>query len=114
MPAIQPPPIISPSPMSMDTTTNSGCEKREANNNWSMVKPEKAAPFTGTTLRTTGPAPGGLSAVNSVEVVQRMVRRVVRKLSSDPGVVGTKNGPSGDTFDQPPGRVELGVSFPII
>ena len=25
--------------------------------NWSRVKPEKAAPVTGTTLRTTGPVP---------------------------------------------------------
>ena len=37
--------------------TSSGCEKREAHNKWSMVKPEKAAPVTGTTLRTTVPAP---------------------------------------------------------
>ena len=36
---------------------NSGCGKREAHTNRSMVKPEKAAPVTGTTLRTTGPVP---------------------------------------------------------
>ena len=35
-----------------------GVEKeREANISWSMVKPEKAAPVTQTTLRTTGPVP---------------------------------------------------------
>ena len=37
--------------------TNSGCGKREARNNWSMAIPEKAAPVTGTALRTTGPMP---------------------------------------------------------
>ena len=37
--------------------TNSGRGKREAHNSWSMVKPEKTAPVTGTTLRTTGPVP---------------------------------------------------------
>ena len=30
------------------------CGKREAHINWSMVIPKKAAPVTGTTLRTTG------------------------------------------------------------
>ena len=30
---------------------------REAQKNWSMVKPEKAAPITGTTLRVTSIAP---------------------------------------------------------
>ena len=37
----------------------SGCGKREAHINWSMVIPEKAAAFvTGITLsRTTGPVP---------------------------------------------------------
>ena len=35
---------------------NSGCGKREAHNSWSMVKPEKTAPVTGTTL-STGPVP---------------------------------------------------------
>ena len=37
--------------------TNSGCGKREAHISWSMVRPAKAAPVTGTTLRTTGPVP---------------------------------------------------------
>ena len=37
--------------------TISECGKREAHINWSMVKAEKKAPVTGTTLRTTGPAP---------------------------------------------------------
>ena len=37
--------------------TNSGCGKTEAYINWSMVISEKAAPVTGTTLRTTGPVP---------------------------------------------------------
>ena len=35
--------------------TNSGCGKRDAHNNWSMMKSENAAPVTGTTVRTTGP-----------------------------------------------------------
>ena len=35
----------------------SGCGEREARINWSMVKPEKTAPVTGTTFRTTGPVP---------------------------------------------------------
>ena len=33
----------------------SGCEKREAHINWSVVTCKMAAPVTGTTLRTTGP-----------------------------------------------------------
>ena len=33
--------------------------EREAHINWSMVIPDKAAPVTGTTLRTTGPVPAG-------------------------------------------------------
>ena len=37
--------------------TNRECGKREAHITWSMVKPEKTAPVTGTTLRTTGPVP---------------------------------------------------------
>ena len=37
--------------------TNSGCGKREAHINWTMVTCKIAAPFTGTTLRTTGPVP---------------------------------------------------------
>ena len=36
---------------------SSGCGKREAHINWSMVIPEKAAPVTRTTLRTAGPVP---------------------------------------------------------
>ena len=36
--------------------TISGCGKREAHINWSMVM-QKAAPVAGTTLRTTGPVP---------------------------------------------------------
>ena len=38
-------------------TTNSGCGKREAHINWSMVKPEKPSPVTRTTLRTSGHVP---------------------------------------------------------
>ena len=37
--------------------TNSGCGKRQAHINWSMVTCKMAAPVTGTTLRTTGPVP---------------------------------------------------------
>ena len=38
--------------------TNSGCGKREAHMNWSMVRPAKAAaPVAGTTLRTVGLVP---------------------------------------------------------
>ena len=37
--------------------TTSGCGKREAHINWSMVTCKMAAPVTGTTLRTTGPVP---------------------------------------------------------
>ena len=37
--------------------TNSGCGKREAHINWSMVTCKMAAPVTGTTLKTTGPMP---------------------------------------------------------
>ena len=37
--------------------TNSGCGKREAHINWSMVTCKMAAPVTGTALRTTGPVP---------------------------------------------------------
>ena len=33
----------------------SGCGKREAHQNWSMMITEKSAPVTGATLRTTGP-----------------------------------------------------------
>ena len=36
---------------------NNGSGKREARIDWSMVIPDKAAPVTGTTLRTTGPVP---------------------------------------------------------
>ena len=36
--------------------TSSGCRRREAQKNWSKVKPEKAAPVvTGTALKTTDP-----------------------------------------------------------
>ena len=38
-------------------TNSGGGEKRNAHNNWCKVKPEKAAPVTETTLRTTGPVP---------------------------------------------------------
>ena len=31
--------------------------------NWSMAKPEEAAPVAGTTLGTTGPVPAEISAV---------------------------------------------------
>ena len=34
--------------------TNGVCGKLEAHINWSIVKPEKAASFTETTLRATG------------------------------------------------------------
>ena len=34
-----------------------GMGKRGAHMNWSMVIPEKVAPFTGTTSRTSGPVP---------------------------------------------------------
>ena len=38
--------------------TSSGCGKREAHKNWSLVmKPEKAEPVSATALRTTGPVP---------------------------------------------------------
>ena len=37
--------------------TISGCGKREVHINWSMVTCKKAAPATGTTLRTTDPVP---------------------------------------------------------
>ena len=47
-------PILSTCPLHI----NSGCGKREAhNNNWPMVGPAKAAPVTGTTLRTTDLVP---------------------------------------------------------
>ena len=36
--------------------TDGGCGKREARINWPIVM-KKAAPVTGTTLRTTGPVP---------------------------------------------------------
>ena len=36
-------------------STKGRCEKREVHKNWSVVKPEKAAPITGTTLGTAGP-----------------------------------------------------------
>ena len=35
----------------------SGCGKREAYTNWSMVTCTMAAPVTGITLRTAGPVP---------------------------------------------------------
>ena len=37
--------------------THSGCRKREAHIDWYIVRTAKAAPVTGTTLRTTGPVP---------------------------------------------------------
>ena len=43
--------------MSIPIVYCSGCGKREALKYWFLVIPEKAAPVTGTTLRTTGPAP---------------------------------------------------------
>ena len=43
--------------MSPTYRNNSGCGKREAHDNWSMAKPEKAASVTRTTLRTTGAVP---------------------------------------------------------
>ena len=42
---------------------SSGCRKREAHNNWSMVIPEKAAPVTQTTSRLL-PCADGLWAVS--------------------------------------------------
>ena len=49
--------IFSLSLMSTDCTI-SGCgEREEALKNWSKAIPEKAAPVTRTTLRTTGPVP---------------------------------------------------------
>ena len=33
---------------------------------WSMMTPQKAALVIRTTLRTTGPVPGGLSEVNAI------------------------------------------------
>ena len=38
-------------------SSNSGCGEREAQTNWSMVIPEKAAPVTRNALRTTGSVP---------------------------------------------------------
>ena len=46
--------------------TTSGCGKRKAHINWSMVKPEKAAPITRSTLEDYWPCAGGLSAVNTI------------------------------------------------
>ena len=46
--------------------TNSGRGKIEAHINCCVVKPEKAAPVTGNTLRTTWPCAGGHSAVNAI------------------------------------------------
>ena len=46
-------PILSTCPLH----TNSGCGKREANTDWSMVTCKMAAPVTGTTLRTPGSVP---------------------------------------------------------
>ena len=37
----------------------SGCGRKEVHINWFMLKPAKAAPVTGTTLRFTGPVPAG-------------------------------------------------------
>ena len=46
-------PILSTCPLH----TNRGCGKKEAHTNWSMVIPEKKAPVTAITLRTTDPVP---------------------------------------------------------
>ena len=53
-----------------------------------MMMPEKAAPVTGTTLRTTGPGAGGLSAV--CMVIERHRYAIARpgKLGADPMAVG--------------------------
>ena len=58
---MHPPPILSASHINTNTNmsirlhTNCGCGKKGAYKNWPMVKPGKAAPVTGTALRTTGP-----------------------------------------------------------
>ena len=51
-------PILAASQYICPIHTKSGCGKREAHIIWSMVLniPEKGAPITGTTLRTTGSA----------------------------------------------------------
>ena len=51
------PPILYTNTFNMPTSYHSGCGKREAHISWSKVIPSKAAPVTGTTLRTTGPVP---------------------------------------------------------
>ena len=45
--------------------TISGCGRRDTHIDWSMVIPDKAAPVTGTTLRTTGLV-SVFSAVNAI------------------------------------------------
>ena len=40
--------------------------RKERHINWSLIIPEKAAPVIRTTLRTTGPCAGRLSAVNVI------------------------------------------------
>ena len=51
------PPILSTCPLLILIHTNSGCGKREAHINRFVVRPAKAAPVTGTSLRFTGPLP---------------------------------------------------------
>ena len=48
---------MSSCPLHTTYRINIGSGKREAHINWSMVVPEKVAPVTGTTLRTTGCVP---------------------------------------------------------
>ena len=56
--------------------------------NWSMVKPEKAAPvITGTALRTTGPVP-----VDSRQWAPSIAVARVDKFGTDPMAVGGING----------------------
>ena len=66
--------------------TKSGCGKREAEINWSMVIPEKA-PVTRTTLRTTGPMPA--DSLGSER--HRYANASSDKLGTDPMAVDCMN-----------------------
>ena len=61
---------------SLHTNSISGSGKREAHKNWSLVKPEKAAPVTGTTLRTTDPVP--TDSRQGTPSVRNRVTRLIR------------------------------------
>ena len=64
---VQPPPILFFLYYTCPLHTNSGCGKREAHNNRSMVKPEKAATIAPTTLiEDYLPCAGGPSVVNAI------------------------------------------------